>query len=153
MTQWRPSRFKKNKIITKTKLRTQDKSTGNGIRSLWGKMGGWMTHDRPSKTRRGHARTYHFTTVRRFLGSGILLARRWKQKMADNSCRQFRTVLNINTSHTLNSVMLEWACLNKKWNKLGYIFMLIGVNSTSGRASGYLQSSRVGRRSSRMEQL
>lgn len=112
-----------------------------------------MTHDRPSKTRRGHARTYHFTAVCRFLGSGILLARRWKQKMADCSCRQFRTVLNINTSHTLNSVMLEWACLNKEWNKLGYIFMLIGVNSTSGRASGCLQSSRVRRRSQRIEEL
>lgn len=138
--------LQKNKIIIKTKLRTQDKSTGSGIRSLWGKMGEGMTHDRPSKTRRGHARTYHFTTVCRFLGSGILLAWRWKQKMADNSCRQFRMVLNINTSHTLNSAILEWACLNKKWNKLGYIFMLIGVISTSGRTSAYLQFSRVGRR-------
>lgn len=39
----------------------------------------------------------------------------WRQEVAVNSCWQFWSLLNINTSHAFNSVLLERASPKKKW--------------------------------------
>lgn len=106
----------------KTELIKEAKSTRRGIRALWGIR---MTHNQPSKT---HRHTQSRCLCVWIFKEQIFAGMAAETKDGSSSCWQFRTVLNIDTSHISNSELLEdvqvvWACLNKQFKEVKLLFL------------------------------
>lgn len=123
MTQWCPSCSKKKKEA-KERFKTKRERRGP-INWEWDKSsvgGEGMTHNCACIMLQGHThmhththshKGHYFTTVLQH--KQRVEFSWWRQEVAVNSCWQFWSLLNINTSHTFNSVLLERASPKKKW--------------------------------------